>query len=160
MNTTYAQQGSPPHDMHIQRTSIPNISDAAYRNAAPGASQYPLAHSMPLPQQSQINPTYGDPFNPLAVSRAPIPEGMHAGEGLAPLAPGTAPQAPDPLPRSIVDNGKRYEYVIAYYGSLPAANSILDSELYNNLVALECAGLETRYELRKESPKKTCMYIH
>jgi hypothetical protein len=67
---------------------------------------------MPLPQQSQINPTYGDPFNPLAVSRAPIPEGMHAGDGLAPLAPGTAPQAPDPLPRSVVDNGKRYEYVI------------------------------------------------
>jgi hypothetical protein len=48
----------------------------------------------------------------------------------------------------------------AYYGSLPAANSLLDSELCNNLVALECAGLETRYELQKEILKKTCMYIY
>jgi hypothetical protein len=151
MNTTYAQQGSPPHDMHIQRTSIPNISDAAYRGSAPGAPQYPLTHSMPLPQQSQINPTYGDPYNPLAVSRAPIPEGMHPGDGLAPLAPGTAPQAPDPLPRSCIENGKRYEFVFAYYRPLQLLTLYVDSVLCNNLVALECADLETRYGLQAEA---------
>jgi len=108
MNTAYSQQASPPHDMH--RGSIPNMPDAGYRSAAPGGHQYAMSqHSMPVPQQSQISQPYGDPYNPLAVSRAPIPEQLHADGGLAPLAPGTQPAAPDPLPRACTENGWKYE---------------------------------------------------
>lgn len=94
----------------MHRGSIPNIPDAAYRSAAPGGPQYGIPqHSMPAPQQSQISQPYGDPYNPLAASRAPIPEHLHAEGGLAPLAPGTQPAPPDPLPKSNIENGRRYE---------------------------------------------------
>ncbi|TVY36595.1 Velvet complex subunit [Lachnellula occidentalis] len=107
MGAAYSQQASPPRDMH--RGSITNIPDAAYRPAA-GGPQYPISqHSMPVPQQSQISQPYGDPYNPLAVTRAPIPEQIHAEAGLAPLQPGTQPALIDPLPRSCVENGWRYE---------------------------------------------------
>ncbi|TVY52503.1 Velvet complex subunit 2 [Lachnellula cervina] len=107
MSTAYSQQASPPHDMH--RGSIPNIPDAGYRPAA-GGPQYPISqHSMPVPQQSQINQPYSDPFNPLAATRPPVPEQIHAEAGLAPLQPGMQPAAIDPLPRSCVENGWRYD---------------------------------------------------
>lgn len=105
MNTAY-QQASPPHEMH--RGPIP---DVGYRGGAPGGPQYPMQpqHSMPLPQQSQIPHSYGDPYNSLAVSRAPIAELVHGEAGLAPLQPGTQPAAADPLPRSCIENGWKYE---------------------------------------------------
>ncbi|TVY82635.1 Velvet complex subunit [Lachnellula suecica] len=107
MNTAYSQ-ASPPHDM--QRGSIPNIQEAAYRAGAPGGPQYPTSqHSMPVPQQSQINQAYGDPYNPLAASRAPIPDHIHAEGGFAPLAPGTQPAAPEPMPLSCTDGTWKYE---------------------------------------------------
>lgn len=93
----------------MHRGSIPNIPDAGYRPAA-GGPQYPISqHSMPVPQQSQINQPYSDPFNPLAATRPPVPEQIHAEAGLAPLQPGMQPAAIDPLPRSCVENGWRYE---------------------------------------------------
>jgi hypothetical protein len=66
---------------------------------------------MPVPQQSQITQPYGNPYNPLATTRAPIPESLHGPEGLAALAPGTTASMPDPLPRSCVEKGWRYECV-------------------------------------------------
>jgi hypothetical protein len=85
----------------------------AYRAAAPGAPQYPVTHTMPVPQQSQIPPSYGNPYNPLATTRAPIPEGMQIQEGGLPnLAVGPQPAMQDPLPRSCVEKGWRYEYVV------------------------------------------------
>jgi hypothetical protein len=106
MNTAYAQQGSPPHDMHRDGMGEP------YRSGAPGAPQYPVTHTMPVPQQSQIPQSYGNPYNPLATTRAPIPEGMQIQEGGLPsLAVGPQPAMQDPLPRSCVENGWRYEYV-------------------------------------------------
>jgi hypothetical protein len=33
------------------------------------------------------------------------------GHGLAPLAPGSAPAATEPMPKSYVENGRKYEYV-------------------------------------------------
>jgi hypothetical protein len=120
MNTAYAQQGSPPHDMSVHRDSI----GEAYRaGQQPGAPQYPVSHTMPVPQQSQIPQSYGNPYNPLAVTRAPIPEGMQIQEGGPPiLAVGPQPAMQDPLPRSCVENGWRYEYVVCG-GQRIAANA-------------------------------------
>jgi len=101
---------------------IPNINEAPYRSAAAGPPQYPVTHTMPVPQQSQITQSYGNPYNPLATTRAPIPEGLHVQEGLAPLAPGpgTQPAMPDPLPRSCIEKGWRYEYAVSGDGRIPA----------------------------------------
>ena len=105
MNTAYAQQGSPPHDMGVHRDNI-----EGYRPAPQGAPQYPLTHTMPVPQQSQIPQSYGNPYNPLATTRAPIPEGMQNQEGGLPnLAVGPQPAIGDPLPRSCIENGRKYE---------------------------------------------------
>ncbi|RDL40089.1 Uncharacterized protein BP5553_00068 [Venustampulla echinocandica] len=109
MNTAYAQQPPSPSNMH--RQSIPNMHEAAYRSGAPTAPHYPVSHTMPLPSQSQIAQGYSDPYNSMAVTRAPIPE-THPSEGLAPLVPGTQPAAPDPLPRSCIENGWKYELCV------------------------------------------------
>lgn len=93
--------------MGVHRDSI----GEAYRaGQQPGAPQYPVSHTMPVPQQSQIPQSYGNPYNPLAATRAPIPEGMQIQEGGPPiLAVGPQPALQDPLPRSCVENGWRYE---------------------------------------------------
>jgi hypothetical protein len=75
---------------------------------------------MPVPQQSQITQPYGNPYNPLATTRTPIPESLHVQEGLAPLAPGSQPAMPDPLPRSCIEKGWRYEYVFPRDGTTVA----------------------------------------
>jgi len=115
MNTAYAQQGAPPHshDIHPHaRTSIANINDPTYRTAPPpGPPSQPYAHpnTMPLPQQSQINSAYGDPYNPLAVSRAPMPDQLHGAEGLTSLSAGNHTAAGDPPSLTRIENGRKYE---------------------------------------------------
>ncbi|KAH8762807.1 velvet factor-domain-containing protein [Hyaloscypha finlandica] len=84
-----------------------DIGGEGYRPGVPGAPQYPVLHTMPVPQQSQIPQSYGNPYNPLATTRAPIPEGMQIQEAGLPSIPQPAMQ--DPLPRSCVEKGWRYE---------------------------------------------------
>jgi hypothetical protein len=99
MSSTYPPQSSSPH------VALPPGSDGAYRSATPSAPQYHIPH-MPMPPQSQMNIGYGDRQYP--VSRPSLPE-LHAGEGLAPLAPGSQPIPSEPKARSVVHEGKRYE---------------------------------------------------
>jgi hypothetical protein len=91
MNTAYAQQQhSPP--LH-------------YRNDPPPTphAQYHSQHPIAVAHQSQPHPQSQQP--PQMGASYPTEH------GLSTLAPGTAPTAADPLPRSCVENGWRYEYV-------------------------------------------------
>jgi hypothetical protein len=98
-----------------------DIGGEGYRPGVPGAPQYPVLHTMPVPQQSQIPQSYGNPYNPLATTRAPIPEGMQIQEAGLPSIPQPAMQ--DPLPRSCVEKGWRYEYVAWGDGRIAANDS-------------------------------------
>ncbi|KAE8444172.1 hypothetical protein EG329_000769 [Mollisiaceae sp. DMI_Dod_QoI] len=102
MQSAYTQ-ASPPHEMH-HRGSLPNINDG-YRPAVSGAPQYAMPHNVPIAQH--VQPAY-DPYT--MVSRAPQPEPSHAEDnGLATLAPGTAPQAMAPTAKAKTLDGRKYE---------------------------------------------------
>jgi hypothetical protein len=64
-----------------------------------------------MSQAPQSNPTY-DPYSQLPVSRPPLQELGHAPPGLPDLAPGTQPAVPEPLARSVIENGRKYELLV------------------------------------------------
>jgi hypothetical protein len=107
MNTAYA---SPPRDMH-PRATMPSIHDPAYRAApAPTGPPYSMPHTMaPIQPPHQQLSAYEQYNNTLPLSRPPPPEHLGSSEALSSTSPGAHP--PNPIPRSLTDGGRRYEYV-------------------------------------------------
>ncbi|PQE20766.1 developmental regulator protein [Rutstroemia sp. NJR-2017a BBW] len=108
MNTAYA---SPPRDMH-PRATMPSIHDPAYRAApAPTGPPYSMPHTMPpiQPPHQQLS-AYEQYNNTLPLSRPPPQEHLGSSEGLSSISPGAHP--PNPIPRSLIDGGRKYELVV------------------------------------------------
>ncbi|RFU25519.1 hypothetical protein B7463_g10808, partial [Scytalidium lignicola] len=85
------------------------MTDSSYRAPLPpgSAPTYSMSHTLPNPQQSQITAPYGEPYGTLATTRAGLPDPIHG--VVDALASGPQPVAPEPLPRSCVEGGWKFE---------------------------------------------------
>ncbi|KAH8815464.1 velvet factor-domain-containing protein [Xylogone sp. PMI_703] len=85
------------------------MTDPSYRAPLPPGSgaAYNMPHTLPNPQQPQIAAPYGEAYGALGTARAGLPDPTHG--AVDALAPGPQPTAPEPLPRSCVEGGWKFE---------------------------------------------------